>query len=346
MPYCKALYNHVAVSTSGNIRPCCYYKNSKNFNIKNITLNDYMQSPYLAEIRNNMKTGWDPGCAICKNDVESGRFSMMESINLGSVAEEFTIDSIEITTNNICNFRCRTCSSDSSSKWGETLGEPLKFKKNNVSRVLDNLDLTKINNVKVMGGEPFITSDLENIIESILDSGNDTFTLHTSTNLSFFPRKMLNSISKIKNFMIVFSIDGVGELNNYIRHDSDWNTVESNLTLWLEFLRSNIPTHKAYIHTVAQAYNYHDLKKIKEFCDQYSIFHSTQLIDSPIEFTINALPPEYINFYKDDYNNKFLNNYKFNEELFALLKNTTQFHDMLLGKKIQHYIPELYKYFI
>jgi uncharacterized radical SAM superfamily Fe-S cluster-containing enzyme len=345
MPYCKALYNHISVLASGDIKPCCFYKNPKRFNIHETTPYEYLHGTYLENIRNNMKIGWDPGCEICKNDIEAGRFSMMESINLASDAEQFVIDSIEITPSNTCNFRCRTCSPIASSKWAETLGKKIKFKKNNIRTVLDNLDLSRIKTIKFMGGEPFITSELSELVDLIYDSGNHNLTLHTSTNLSLFPKKMLKSITKIKNFMLVVSIDGTGRLNDYIRHDSDWETTVKNLELWLEFLRNNMPFYKIYMHTVVQAYNFHNLKDIKIFADQYNIFHSTQLIDDPVEFSLNSLPPEYIETHKTDYTLKFLNNYNFDKNGLRLLKNKTELQDAMLGKNIIDYIPELHALF-
>ena len=79
-------------------------------------------------------------------------------------------------------------------------------------------------------------------------------------------------------------------------------------------------------------------------CDKYNLHHSAFKIFEPNEFTLDALPPDYIDIYTDDYNVQFTKDYTYNLELHNKLKQITSKQDKLLHTQIEDYIPELAKW--
>ena len=343
MPYCKALYNHMFMNVDGDFAPCCVYKQSKkeNINYKDISWNDYYNSDHINTIRKNMENGWDPGCIRCQQLEEQSLNSYRQAIEHYCKSDEPGLEFIDISLSNKCNLRCRMCSSKHSSKWAETLNEevpPLTdFKK-----FLEQIDTRKVKIVKYIGGEPFITPEIKVIFDWMQDLPNKV-KFYFNTNLTLFPKKHIELLKKFEGLVIGYSIDGVGSVNDYIRQDSNWDVVLKNLALWEEFKKEcNI---FGYVHTATQAYNFHNLKEIKtQICDRYKLFHNLQPVFWPEEFTINALPPEYVTAYTDDYNKKLLKNYSYDKRLHNKLKTTTQYQDSILKTSIESSIPELAKW--
>ena len=91
---------------------------------------------------------------------------------------------------------------------------------------------------------------------------------YCNTNLTLFPKKYIDILSTFEKVIIGYSLDGIGSVNDYIRQDSNWHTIETNMKLW-ENVKSKIDLY-TYIHTTVQAYNFHDLKNIKSMCDKYN----------------------------------------------------------------------------
>jgi hypothetical protein len=59
------------------------------------------------------------------------------------------------------------------------------------------------------------------------------------------------------------------------------------------------------------------------------------------EFKLNALPPEYVDEIKNQHNEMFFKDYKFDPTLFEKLKQTTKYQDQLFNRNINDYIPRL-----
>ena len=81
MPFCYSPWTNIDISPTGDITPCCKFQRSyytQKFNIQNISINDYADSEFIAEIKQQFKQGqWPAGCERCKieedNDIESKR---------------------------------------------------------------------------------------------------------------------------------------------------------------------------------------------------------------------------------------------------------------------------------
>ena len=78
--------------------------------------------------------------------------------------------------------------------------------------------LGKIDAIRISGGEPFLRSDLAEII-NIIDKVSKPKVIHITTN-GFLTKKITETVSKIKNpskIHIKISIDGIGEKHDKIR---------------------------------------------------------------------------------------------------------------------------------
>ena len=209
---------------------------------------------------------------------------------------------------------------------------------------LKHLVGSKIKYFKVAGGEPLLNTDLWDVVEDIkLKSPSFKFIFHT--NLTFFPKKHLHILDTVEKIEVAYSIDGIGLVNDYIRHDSNWSEVTDTLMQWNEYGNNNASKHKGYVMTAVQAYNFHDLHNIEKFVKTNNLAWGQNQVYWHNEFNLNALPPEYIKKHTNSSNEMFVKNYKFNPALYEKLKQRTLDDDNLLGNNIRDYIPELFEQF-
>lgn len=341
MPLCKALTNQISINVSGQFQPCCYTPSKeKIYSADEMGLDKWWNSDLLSNMRKNMKEGWDHRCSGCEIAEKSGRQSMRELLNAQLKSPVGDIEALQISLDNQCNIRCRMCNSISSSKWAKTLGDGeetfIDFDK-----LLDSIDLKKLRRIDFTGGEPFVSPNVKKVLKLVADYN---LILSFSTNATYFPEKYKDYLLEAKYLYANMSIDGIGPLNDYIRADSEWHTVEKNILKWKDFTTK---TGKGFVtsNTTVQAYNWHQLDQIKNFCKTHTIFFSPLRLFSPEEFTLNALPESYIKYHTDDTNKKFIKDYMFDKSLFERLKNKTQFQDKIFGTDISLVIPELSSHF-
>ena len=338
MPQCKALTNHVCVSVEGNYKPCCTYPNDFKPTVKDMTPQEWLDDDYMRNIRNNMQgTNWDQGCAVCKSNEESGTMSQRQIYNLLMREPEGTLEFLDYTTSNQCNLACRMCTPEVSSKWAKLLNVPSP-NKNNFKEVINSMDTTNLNRISYVGGEPFITGEANEIMDY---AAENNLRFHFFTNLTFWPEKFLPKLKQCEKVFASFSIDAIGDLNDYIRHGSDWNTVETIFHKWLDFFDKEIEHSTLTISITVQAYNFHNIPKMKEYFAQYNVIPSFIKIERPACLKINALPPSYIDAIRTPELEPYLKDYKFNFPQYLELKKYTERMDKLLGKNIKDYIPLL-----
>jgi len=348
MIQCKALTNQLHIDVNGFYTPCCMMvtKNPKNL-VASTSPKEWLASEELLEVKNKLKNGeWHKDCHVCQLAEDEGRESFRQIFNNEMVKPEGTIESIHLTTGNKCNNRCRMCDSDYSSRWAKTLKifpveNELSFK--NRYEKIKHLIGPNLTYLRVAGGEPFLYPEFFEVIELISEKC-PKLNLQFNTNVTFFPEKSIHILDKIHILRPAYSIDGIGLVNDYIRHDSKWNTTVQVLNKWTDYIRSRSqPKDKPYFSTTTQAYNFHDQHNIKNFFDSYGLNCFNVSVRYPPWLKVNALPPEYIQKHTNEVNKKFVTNYKFDEKAFSRLKTNTIANDKLLGKHIQEYIPELYE---
>ena len=339
MPQCKALTNQLHINVDGEYKPCCAYGGDTGYKVATTDYKDFLSSPLMQSIRQDMEQGWHDGCLGCKNAEESGQMSARSAFNMWCKADPGVLEYLDISLSNQCNLACRMCNEISSSRW-EKLLNCKSAPKNDLNSIIDDLDLDLINHIKYQGGEPFITPEIIDVLK-LVASQKTFFTF--STNLTLYPKKYESLLMQAKGIYANFSLDGYKHVNNYIRSCA-WDTVDSNLDRWLEFFKKYKIKGMQNISTVVQALNFHDLKNIKNYVNEKNIIWIAQEIVDPDYMSINALPESYVEQVEDNVNSKFLHSYNFNSDLFDKFKQAILAQDKLLGNSLQTVNPLLYSY--
>ena len=365
MPKCAALHNHLCFFLNKEIeyRPCCVFKNDEySFPIKEMSITQYRNTDYFRSIKTQMEKNWHHGCRTCKDDEHSGIASVRNFYNSQLSGENEDITFLEIALSNQCNITCKMCNQKSSNKWQylidtnpkiEKWFDPIKpdFSSANIQSIFNDIDINKVDKIKYLGGEPFVTKELYELISFLCEKNlANNITLFINTNATLFPIKIIDQLKKFKSVVVDISIDGLDDLCNYIRTGFDWKVVSTNINKWIELRNSDNKFYLAGTYT-AQAYNLHQDALIRQFAKECNIQLWLNPLHGPEFLSYKALPIEYrqnlINsgILNDPETISVLNKNDFDKELFDKFKEFTYTMDNILNTSIQETIPDLFDYF-
>lgn len=354
------LQNHMCVNADGTWRVCCKFMHAPRPTIKTTSFEKFKNSNDYQNVVETMKRGWHPGCINCKQTEDSMRRESLREYANRTYSSEPGIESIEFSLSNHCNLRCRMCGPKYSDKWAQLIDENphliktqfhdqySAFEDNEVdlkaSDLLEGVDISKLKIVKYLGGEPFVSPQLLEFFKILDDRGvigNVEF--QVNTNCTLFPEKYVPWLLKFSGLVVTLSIDGYGDLNEYIRDGQPWSVVEKAAIEWSKFSwKSNT---NLIISPTVQAYNVHDIENLRVFARKNSIKLKKQHLVRPRHFSLNALPKEYLEEIRTVENNEEIDDAVFNPGLWRVFKEFTLDLDSAMGKSIEKHIPKLYRYF-
>jgi len=316
---------HLYTSPKGDVAPCCIAKTMPNefthhepfanstkdsmMEIMNCTKMKNLRVEMLNDVKN-------PVCAGCHatDDLSLESFRQNTNRKFGKYFEDaitstsedgeisnFKMRYFDIRFSNICNFKCRTCGPDFSSQWEqENIRYNIKPKvipKNNKKEFLEEV----INQIPYMeeayfaGGEPLITEEHYILLEEMIRQGRTNINLRYNTNLSNLKFKDKDLLSLWKHFttdvMVFASIDHYGERAEYIRHGTDWATVEDNFRLV-----KKSPFINLQMNTVLSLYNYKTFLEFYQYLFDKGLYssightYSIYNMNTPQYMTANILP--------------------------------------------------------
>lgn len=138
----------------------------------------------------------------------------------------------QIRLSNLCNQACLTCSSSFSTKWAEIENKmgiiPVPAYHRDIVDL--NINFNTAERIYLVGGEPMFDPQSFQLLEKLLEHGNDRCFISFVTNGSVkLNKKQRNILKNFKNLNICFSIDGIGLRFEYMRWPGKWSNLVSNL---------------------------------------------------------------------------------------------------------------------
>ena len=247
--HCKLAKLSLNLDMSGMVSPCNlsnYWlkdKEGKNFRLIDDSIEDIWHSEHRKKLieahDNNIK---HPACQVCWNNESAGIESIRQRFNkqlkeITPLEEQPRI--MIVKPGNLCNVACRSCNADTSSAWykdayalheqKETYKDWLKFygphKKtyNNNQSLEQTLDKWQKNIIiwDLYGGEPLLIPLTYRILNSAIENGsteNKIIGIHT--NGTIYDNKLVDILKNFKKVNFSYSIDAIGNKNDYIRKNS------------------------------------------------------------------------------------------------------------------------------
>ena len=250
-------------------------KKGNRIHMNNDSLQKTWNSDYMKEARLKMKNGEVlKACTKCIDQEARGYKSMRnennEEKNINNVSADGSMDtmpnSMELHFGNVCNLKCKMCGQDYSNQIGKEIlqiGEKDKdflkwvYKQSgNVNNWTNNLSVeytwfrnekTKnklidyvskhITKLTIIGGEPTVIPEFYELLDYCYE--NNTLKdkdITIVTNLTNTNPKMTQWLPKMKSWTIWASIDGLGDITEYIRYPSNFKKVVENLNFYKKLL--------------------------------------------------------------------------------------------------------------
>ena len=228
---------------------------------------------------------------------------------------------------NLCNLKCRMCHPSESTQWyNEWFDTMFKGFKTDFTRIEMEKDKTKAKlkndiykwndipyffnefdssasgtrKIYFSGGEPTLVENMYTMLKKLIDAGiSKDMELEYNINLTNIPRKAIELWHEFKSVQIGGSIDGIGEINDFIRAPAKWSKIQENIE-WLDKnTKPNINMFNTFTWQILNATQVFDLVKwqIENNFTKFnrtvnSVFFSMHFLHSPTYMNVKALPKE------------------------------------------------------
>ena len=232
---CPLLDYQISVDTDGTLYPCCHTYNYKFDNLADIR--DWQRE----QKQQFSKNEWPDACFICKSREQNAGFSERIQSHLTYKYDPQTatpeVKDLQVAYKNLCNLSCIMCGVNGSSSiydyitvnssfpvnWNWDITKHVKLNEKNIEFILDAAPT--LQNITLLGGEPFLIKEYITILDKLPDS----CAVLVVTNGTIYNQQFINHLKKFKELTIMFSIDGYGIVNEALRFNSKWPIIEKNV---------------------------------------------------------------------------------------------------------------------
>lgn len=379
--FCVLPFIHQEKKFNGTYHICCYGDQLQSDN-KNDNDVEAFNSLKMKKLRHDMLNEVkNQACQSCYNQEEKSISSPRQRENFNWInwidSNDAILNSItkfqnnkilypisyDIRYSNTCTLKCRMCNSSSSSAINNEYKKinylwPNKFWTIDNPRINHDLHIhNEIKKIYLAGGEPLVEPYNILLLEKLAEQNND-LQLIINTSLSNLSDKFINLFNKFKNILFAVSLDGTSNINNYIRHGSNFDTVILNIR--------KLQNYEILITTCVSMYNLFNIKDLVNFINnnfpEYKNNHTINLVNDIDELKIENLPyelrPELISSLEslsqlcspsqlDGLKNviSILSDANFTNNKFQSFIKYTKILDNLRGESINLLIPQYQKYF-
>jgi MoaA/NifB/PqqE/SkfB family radical SAM enzyme len=210
---------------------------------------------------------------------------------IGRTAADGTLDAplqyIDLRLGNTCNMQCVMCQPRESSRWlplarrlrnlsedrglaaewsfkaGVDRGRLEWYRNTAFWSDLKSL-LPHVREIVFAGGEPLLIKPQADFVAVCCETGEaEHIRLRYHTNGTVFPEKMVPYWERFDHVHFMVSIDGIGEVADYVRHPSDWEQIAANVRRF-DGLGQNTLTS---FHSTVHALNVFRLPEVLEWAD-------------------------------------------------------------------------------
>ena len=255
--FCMLPFMHIYGSAGGDLVPCCEAQEVPLNNPGESAEQSWNNDNYR-ELRRALSNNERPErCDVCWHNEDSGIVSNRQQWekdnwqtfgDVISVNEDYSVNNkplwLELKVSNFCNLKCIMCSTHSSYKRVADLDIISKYTTDGYeTRLLRPTTLFEtlnqwpdlwqhVHTLQFTGGEPIINKEHYDLLAGIPQEYRKQIKLRYASNLSYIKFKQYDLIkiwSEFQHVNIKVSMDGVGDVYNYIRQDGDWDTVYANM---------------------------------------------------------------------------------------------------------------------
>ena len=350
---CVLPFSHFNAYPMGDARACTMSGIFKDIDLNKVSIDEAFNSEEYKKLRSDMLNGIENDiCKVCYNmenrDSESYRQKANNTYQkeYGLTVEDLVVDikedgylkpnfiKLDIRPSNICNFKCRTCSSEYSTRWieeereynlsnGREFDESM-YKTIEKSYGISDDSIINLKEIYIAGGESLYMTEMYKFLEGIKDKSK--ITLHIHTNLSLLKFKKYDIFELLKDFNTVnffISCDGIGEIGEYIRTGFNWETFTKNVDKLL-IMEDVYPNFKHNFHFTSSILNiFHFFEFLEEMKKRKYVKTDSQIQFYPVRW------PTYFNSINFNMKKEILEYYTSNINTIESIELKTQIQNFI-----------------
>ena len=255
--FCVLPWIHMHIWPNGSVYPCCMSDTSQSLgNINDMPIDEVINSEEFKKLRKQFINGEKPDmCTRCfeledtadtwtlrKSSLNTFKdyLYLAEETQEDGTIDDFKMRYMDIRFSNLCNFKCRTCGPELSSKWYDDqiklfpdYNRPKFIDVNSADDFMGKLrpHLNTVEEVYFAGGEVLITPQHYEVLDYWLERNRDDVRLRYTTNFSNLRHKqksMFDYWKLFKDVRVAASLDTFGERAEYSRSGTNWNEIVNN----------------------------------------------------------------------------------------------------------------------
>lgn len=290
--FCPLPWMHISINSNGRGRVCSVsHKHLRNASMQPISykqftnISDYFNSKDYKKIRRQMLSyKRSSHCNYCFYQEDRGAKSIRAKLLykyqsdirhlINHTNKDGSIDCprilyIDMDVGNKCNLKCRMCSPSNSYSIGKDwLLMNKSFNEHDANSALNDkwyvsshfVDLMKtilhsVKDIYIKGGEPMLIKEHFKILKIIIEEGHaNHICLKYNSNQTVLAKRILTLWKHFRKIEFNCSLEGFGDLNDYIRYPSKWKNQEKNIYC-LDEISRQYKNINIFIHSTFQAYN-------------------------------------------------------------------------------------------
>ena len=307
--FCALPFVQYSTYNGGRYRLCCMAKEPETMvDQETLGIAGTWNHEYIRDVRRRMTAGeWMPECVECDHLERNGIVSSRQWENEqwadvidGVVADASVNDwkvpqplQFDFRLGNLCNLQCQMCNKEAShlvsveraAMIGSGLGvnHPdwqgmIASKKE--ALLQPGIDWTSFEEmikgarkIKIIGGEPTVAPDMFKLLDKAVESGDAShIELSFYTNITNMQDKWLEQLAQFERVIVNCSLEGMGQMNDYLRPPSKWDSVWKHFDKLVKFANTKAGKRiKVRVTTVNQITNALHIADFWRFLHDYQM---------------------------------------------------------------------------
>lgn len=295
--FCAEPWKQIFIGPDSKVKTCCAGRKDLG-DLKEKNIDEILKDTPLREIKESILKGeWHQNCGLCKELEDKGvRSQRIRSEHEVSNIEFYrnnidfhTPEVLDVRWSNTCNLACNYCMPYFSSVWAsikKTYQTPPRNYDSVISYVKNNRE--KVNNVWLLGGEPFLQKDNLELLEVLPDNVGVSVISNLSSDIEDNPIFHIlknKSIEKKGWVGICPSFETIGKRYEYVRHNASWEKFCYNLELMKKYFHGRVTAFPLYC-----LYSAFNLEEFYDFIVEHRLSVQWQKIEGPWQLNVSLLP--------------------------------------------------------
>ena len=256
---CPLPWVSLSIGVNNTRRLCCHETRSES----------KMTPEDLSAIQAVMETGAIPmECQKCAS-LEAHQIPSPRHQYLKDFPDFSSLQYLDLVINNDCNLECLMCAPAYSVKlnkiYAETYPQDMRPSWRLNLNELEQINLSKICVINIIGGEPLISKDAFIFLEQFL-AKNSLKKLRIISNFTKLPEHWKPIFESVEELELIASIDATEKLYEFIRYPAKFEVVKSNILKLKSWKLENLSLRQ---HVVLMNLNFPYLKEILDFHEEF-----------------------------------------------------------------------------